>query len=337
MWVIDAYTTTAATRTPRTPTPTSWPRAAACDHKLQLRAQLGEGRRRRLRRDREVLHRSIPTDPIVHGLAARPSRSLFTHDQMPDELRGHFRYPEDLFRVQTNMWGRYHINDPTQFFQRDQFWSVAQEPPQTVDPGSALVTTSTPTTAITTTTTRAAAVQPLLHDARRARANTPQFSLVRPFVPFSETDERKNLIALMAVSSDPGSYGKLRVLNIKSPEQIDGPALVDSNIKRKYAADFTCRARPARRSASATSKRSRSATVDPVGAALVRASGTDADTAARLRRRWRTATTSCAPARSKVRCSSLSRTPRSTSRPWSARSRPSGPTTPAPVREHGTG
>ncbi len=63
--------------------------------------------------------------------------------------------------------------------------------------------------------------------------------MVRPFVPFSETDERKNLIALMSVSSDPGSYGKLRVLNIKSPEQIDGPALVDSNIKRKYASDFT--------------------------------------------------------------------------------------------------
>ena len=62
---------------------------------------------------------------------------------------------------------------------------------------------------------------------------------MRPFVPFSENDERKNLISLMAVSSDPGTYGQLRVLNIKSPEQIDGPALVDSVIKRKYAADFT--------------------------------------------------------------------------------------------------
>ena len=51
--------------------------------------------------------------------------------------------------------------------------------------------------------------------------------LVRPFVPFSENDERKKLISLMAVSSDPAKYGQLRVLDIKSPEQIDGPALVD--------------------------------------------------------------------------------------------------------------
>jgi hypothetical protein len=63
--------------------------------------------------------------------------------------------------------------------------------------------------------------------------------LVRPFVPFSENDERKNLIALMAVSSDPGTYGQLRVLDVQSNEQVDGPALVDSEIKRKYAADFT--------------------------------------------------------------------------------------------------
>ena len=62
---------------------------------------------------------------------------------------------------------------------------------------------------------------------------------MRPFVPFSENDERKNLISLMSVSSDPATYGQLRVLNIKSQEQIDGPALVDSVIKRKYAADFT--------------------------------------------------------------------------------------------------
>ena len=29
------------------------------------------------------------------------------------------------------------------------------------------------------------------------------------------------------------------MLNIESDEQVDGPALVDSEIKRKYAADFT--------------------------------------------------------------------------------------------------
>jgi uncharacterized membrane protein (UPF0182 family) len=137
------------------------------------------------------------------------------------------------------MYGRYHVDDPNQFFQRDQFWSVAQEPPQTVEPGSGQVTTSSTANGITTTSTRSARFNPYYTLLHLPDVEEPQFSLVRPFVPFSENDERKNLIALMAVSSDPGTYGQLRVLNIESSEQVDGPALIDSEIKRKYAADFT--------------------------------------------------------------------------------------------------
>ena len=180
-----------------------------------------------------------PSDPIVTAWQ-KAFPSLFTaRDQIPVELQAHFRYPEDLFRVQTNMYGRYHVNDPQQFFQRDQFWSVAQEPPQTVDPGASQVTTSSTNNGITTTTTRATRFSPYYTLLNIPGESQPEFSLIRPFVPFSETDERKNLIAIMSVSSDPTDYGKLRVLNIESPEQVDGPALVDSNIKRKYAEDFT--------------------------------------------------------------------------------------------------
>ena len=68
----------------------------------------------------------------------RPDRSrptseafpdLFTDvDDVPEELRDHLRYPEDLFRVQTNMWGRYHIDDPDDFYEQTDAWAVAQDP-----------------------------------------------------------------------------------------------------------------------------------------------------------------------------------------------------------------
>ena len=36
---------------------------------------------------------------------------LFTPgDEMPDELRDHLRYPEDLFRVQTNVYSKYQLD-----------------------------------------------------------------------------------------------------------------------------------------------------------------------------------------------------------------------------------
>ncbi len=32
--------------------------------------------------------------------------------------------------MQTNVWGRYHITDPGDFYQRSDAWNVAQNPPK---------------------------------------------------------------------------------------------------------------------------------------------------------------------------------------------------------------
>ena len=67
-------------------------------------------------------------DPILAAWrSAFPN--LFTPvEQMPAELREHLRYPEDLFRIQTDVYSKYRI-DPAFFFQRDgNAWSVAQAP-----------------------------------------------------------------------------------------------------------------------------------------------------------------------------------------------------------------
>ena len=49
---------------------------------------------------------------------------------MPAELREHLRYPEDLFRVQTDVYSKYQL-DPERFFDREGAWSVAQAPTST--------------------------------------------------------------------------------------------------------------------------------------------------------------------------------------------------------------
>ena len=66
-------------------------------------------------------------DPILRvWRSAFPD--LFTPEaEMPDELREHLRYPEDLFRVQTDLYSKYQI-EPDRFFSRTGAWSVAQAP-----------------------------------------------------------------------------------------------------------------------------------------------------------------------------------------------------------------
>ena len=57
-----------------------------------------------------------PTDPIVRAYEG-VFPTLFTPlDQMPADLLRHLRVPEELFNVQTAMFGRYHVTDPQQFF-----------------------------------------------------------------------------------------------------------------------------------------------------------------------------------------------------------------------------
>lgn len=47
----------------------------------------------------------IVDDPIAAAYDKAFPRLFTLGDEVPDELRAHFRYPEDLFRVQTNIWG----------------------------------------------------------------------------------------------------------------------------------------------------------------------------------------------------------------------------------------
>ena len=49
---------------------------------------------------------------------------------MPDELDGHVRYPEDLFKLQRDILTRYHVDDPVDFFNQNDRWQVPADPTQ---------------------------------------------------------------------------------------------------------------------------------------------------------------------------------------------------------------
>ena len=148
----------------------------------------------------------------------------------------HFRYPEDLFRVQTSVYSRYHIEDPQQFYQRANAWNVAQNPPSTQSTTQTVTETNA---AGQVTRTREQRMPPYYTMLRLPGQEDLQFQLVRPFVPFSDRDERKELQAIMTASSDPNSYGQLRVLELDQSPLPEGPAIVDTDIKQTFAQDLT--------------------------------------------------------------------------------------------------
>lgn len=210
VWIIDAYTSTS-----------KYPYAQRIGN-VQLSRSTG------LSRSSNYIRNSVKTvvdaytgettfyvvdesDPIVQAWwSAFPD--LFTPgDEMPDDLRAHLRYPEDLFRIQTDVYSKYQI-EPERFFSRTGAWSVAQAPSvdRRTNPGAATPSAeAVDARADFATESNVERFVPYFTMFRNGITGTEEFVILRPFVPFSTDDRRTELQAYMTASSDPETYGQL--------------------------------------------------------------------------------------------------------------------------------
>jgi uncharacterized protein len=165
-------------------------------------------------------------DPLVRAYAQAFPELFAPLDEMPEDLVTNLRYPEDLFTVQTNMWGRYWIDDPQEFYAQDRAWAVAQDPGITVDGAGQVTAVTNPEGE--QTGTRARRIDPYYLLMRLPGEAQESFVMLRPFVPISRSDTRAELTAFMVAKSEIDEYGRLVVYELPSP--IDGPAIVNANI-----------------------------------------------------------------------------------------------------------
>ena len=170
-----------------------------------------------------------PDDPIINAWADAFPDLFAPLSAMPAELQQHLRYPEDLFRVQTEAYSKYRL-DGDRFFDRKDAWSVAQAP-------SSVPRAQATAPAATTDASSAAVVNDFAEESGSARfvpyysmfrapgQEEASFQMVRPFVPFSTDDTRRELSAFMVASSEPDTYGQMTAYVLPDTDT-DGPALV---------------------------------------------------------------------------------------------------------------
>ncbi len=181
------------------------------------------------------------TDPLVQAYA-KAFPDLFTDgDKLPDELRSHLRYPEDLFRVQANMFGGYHVVDPDSFYSGTDEWDIAQ------DPGTGRVSAQLRTTATTPpsgtggtgngvgtallTANKLQRIDPTYLLLRLPGEERVGFTILQPFVQSSTDDRQINLTAFLTAKSDGADYGKLKAFVLPRGQQVDGPLVVNNAIQ----------------------------------------------------------------------------------------------------------
>src|SRR5438046_4847111 len=140
-------------------------------------------------------------DPLIRSYEKAFPKLFTDGSQMSPELRQHLRYPEDLFRVQTNMYGLYHMTNPGAFYNKSDAWDISQDPGSgQVGAGGAITQTTNAQGVITSS--REARMNPYYLLMRLPNEQTESFLIMQPFVPTSQSDQRKNLSAFMIAKSD---------------------------------------------------------------------------------------------------------------------------------------
>jgi uncharacterized protein len=67
-------------------------------------------------------------DPIVRTYSRIFPGILRPLSAMPEGLRAHLRYPSDIYRIQMRLYTIYHMDDPEEFYHREDQWEIPTMP-----------------------------------------------------------------------------------------------------------------------------------------------------------------------------------------------------------------
>jgi uncharacterized membrane protein (UPF0182 family) len=134
---------------------------------------------------------------------------------MPANLRRHIRYPEDQFAIQAEMYGTYHMTNPTTFYNREDRWEVPR----------ALFRD------------REIEVRPYYVMVQLPGSEAPEFALMLPL----SVAGKNQMAGWLAGRSDGDNYGKLVAYRFPKGRFVDGPAQIESRINSdsRFSGDLT--------------------------------------------------------------------------------------------------
>lgn len=152
--------------------------------------------------DGTVTFYRIGDDPILDTWAAAFPEWLTPADEMPEGIRAHLRYPLDLFRVQTALFGTYHMTDPGVFYNREDEWEIPVVTDRRMTPYYTIM--------------------------KLPGETSEEFILMLPFNP----RDKDNLAAWMVARNDGEQYGGLRVYRFPKDRLVYGPSQVVARIRQ---------------------------------------------------------------------------------------------------------
>lgn len=224
-WIVDAYTTN-----------DSFPYSTAQQLDTAVRDSLtGENRTNALSGKVNYIRNSVkatvdaydgsvdlyawePDEPLLQAWQKVFPSTVKPLSEISADLMSHVRYPEDLFKVQRTLLGKYHVTDPDDFYESNDAWVVPNDP----------------------TAPNATVPQPPYYlSLRMPDQETETFSLTSTFIPATSAGsaQRNVLYGFLSAEADAGKkagekadgYGTLRLLELPRNTVVPGPGQAQQN------------------------------------------------------------------------------------------------------------
>ena len=146
-------------------------------------------------------------DPIISAYSKAFAGVFKPIDRMDKGLLKHIRYPEELFKIQAEVYSSFHMTDPQVFFGKEDLWGV---PTEIYDD-------------------KATPMDPYYMILQLPGETKSEFALILPFTPTN----KGNMIAWLAARSDAPHYGQLVLFTFPKERLIFGPQQIESRIDQE--------------------------------------------------------------------------------------------------------
>jgi uncharacterized membrane protein (UPF0182 family) len=143
------------------------------------------------------------TDPIIATYAKIFPGHFKSFDLMPDGLKKHVRYPEDLFNVQSAIYNTYHMDNVKVFYNKEDAWQIPNE---------------------VYGTGQQVPVDPYYIIIKLPGEAKEEFVLMRSVTPI----KKDNMVAWLAARSDGDRYGELLLYKFPKEKLVYGPLQIEA-------------------------------------------------------------------------------------------------------------
>jgi uncharacterized protein len=126
---------------------------------------------------------------------------------VPKTIQQHFRYPQDLFKIQMQMYLNYHMSDPEVFYNREDQWQFPQQIYEDKD----------------------VLLEPYYVIMRLPGEPKLEFLIIQPFTPAN----KENMISWVAARSNSDDYGKLLLYEFPKQSLVYGPRQIEARIDQE--------------------------------------------------------------------------------------------------------